>query len=116
MYNVPPRSVLMNSITVCSGDYSRKTGRGRPCGFIASHCMGVAQKCRWKKEKSDTLGQNPTKKDAMPRTLSRACREVAFVENAKKMYASLEDWRDANPDAGFGKIETEARKRRRCLD
>lgn len=51
----------------------------------------------------------------MTRTLSRARREAAFVENAKKMYASLEDWYDANPDASFGEIEAEARKQRREL-
>jgi hypothetical protein len=51
----------------------------------------------------------------MTRTLSRARRESAFVENAKKMYASLEDWYDANPNASFGEIEAEARKRRREL-
>ena len=51
----------------------------------------------------------------MTRTLSRARRETAFVENAKKIYASLEDWYDANPDASFGEIEAEARKQRREL-
>lgn len=51
----------------------------------------------------------------MTRTLSRARRESAFIENAKKMYASLEDWYDANPKASFEEIEAEARKQRREL-
>lgn len=51
----------------------------------------------------------------MTRGLSRARRESAFAENAKKMYASLEDWYDANPDASFEEIEAESRKQRREL-
>jgi hypothetical protein len=51
----------------------------------------------------------------MMRTLSRTRREAAFLEKAKKTYTQLEDWYDANPDASFGEIETEARKQRREL-
>jgi len=51
----------------------------------------------------------------MTRTISRARREAAFIENAKKMYEELENWYDANPEASFGEIEAEARQQRREL-
>ncbi len=51
----------------------------------------------------------------MSRPQSRARRQAAFMEEAKRMYAQLEDWYDAHPQASFGEIEAEARKRRREL-
>lgn len=46
---------------------------------------------------------------------SRARREAAFMKEAKRMYEQMEDWYDAHPQASFGEIEAEARKRRREL-
>jgi hypothetical protein len=54
------------------------------------------------------------KKD-MTRPQSRANREAAFMKEAKRMYEQMEDWYDAHPQASFGEIEAEARKRRREL-
>ena len=51
----------------------------------------------------------------MSRLQSRARRQAAFMEEAKHMYEQLEDWYDAHPQASFGEIEAEARKRRRAL-
>lgn len=51
----------------------------------------------------------------MSRPQSRARRQAAFMEEAKHMYEKLEDWYDAHPQASFGEIEAEARKRRREL-
>ena len=51
----------------------------------------------------------------MTRTISRTRREAAFLDKAKKIYAELEDWYDANPSASFGEIEIETRKKRREL-
>ena len=51
----------------------------------------------------------------MSRPQSRARREAAFMEEAKRMYEQLEDWYDTHPCASFGEIEAEARKRRREL-
>jgi len=51
----------------------------------------------------------------MSRPQSRARREAAFMEEAKRMYEKLEDWYDAHPQASFGEIEAEVRKRRREL-
>jgi len=51
----------------------------------------------------------------MSRPHSRARRQAAFMEEAKRMYEQLEDWYDAHPQASFGEIEAEARKRRRAL-
>ena len=51
----------------------------------------------------------------MSRPQSRARRQAAFLEEAKRMYEQLEDWYDAHPQASFGEIEAEARKRRREL-
>ena len=47
----------------------------------------------------------------MIRTQSRARREAAFIEAARKMHYQLEDWYDTHPNASFGEIEAEARKR-----
>lgn len=51
----------------------------------------------------------------MTRPQSRVRREAAFLEAAKRMYEKLEDWYDEHPQASFGEIEAEARKRRREL-
>lgn len=51
----------------------------------------------------------------MSRRQSRARREAAFMDEAKRMYKQLEDWYDAHVRASFGEIEAEARKRRREL-
>src|SRR3989304_2040395 len=51
----------------------------------------------------------------MRRSQSRARRQVAFMEEAQRMYEQLEDWYDKHPQASFGEIEAEARKRRREL-
>jgi DNA-directed RNA polymerase subunit RPC12/RpoP len=51
----------------------------------------------------------------MPRLQSRHQREVAFLELAKRMYSELEAWYDNHPQASFGEIESEARRRRRDL-
>ena len=51
----------------------------------------------------------------MRRSQSRAHRQVAFMEEAQRMYEQLEDWYDKHPQASFGEIEAEARKRRREL-
>ncbi len=37
------------------------------------------------------------------------------MKEAERMYAQLEDWYDQHPEASFGEIEAEARKRRRAL-
>jgi hypothetical protein len=51
----------------------------------------------------------------MPQPKSRTQREAKFMEAARQMYAELEDWYAQHPDASFGEIETEARRRRREL-
>lgn len=51
----------------------------------------------------------------MSRVKSRAQRRAAFIEAAVQMYDGLEDWYDQHPDATFGQIEEEARRRRREL-
>jgi hypothetical protein len=51
----------------------------------------------------------------MSRPESRAGREAAFMKEARRMYEQLEEWYDKHPQASFGKIEAEARKRRREL-
>lgn len=51
----------------------------------------------------------------MSRPQSRARRQAAFMEEAKRMYEQLEEWYDAHPQASFGEIEAESRKRRREL-
>lgn len=42
-------------------------------------------------------------------------RKAAFLAAAEGIYEELEDWYDAHPDATFGEIEQEARRRRREL-
>lgn len=51
----------------------------------------------------------------MSRPQSRARRQAAFMEEAQRMYERLENWYEAHPQASFGEIEAEARKRRREL-
>ena len=51
----------------------------------------------------------------MSRLQSRTRRQAAFMEEAQHMYKQLENWYDEHPQASFGEIETEARKRRRVL-
>lgn len=51
----------------------------------------------------------------MSRPQSRARRKATFLAEAERMYEALEDWYDAHPEASFGEIEAEARKRRREL-
>ena len=46
---------------------------------------------------------------------SRARRKAAFMAEAERMYEELENWYDQHPQASFGEIEAEARKRRRKL-
>ena len=51
----------------------------------------------------------------MSRPQSRASRQSAFMEEAKRMYAELEEWYDEHPQASFEESEAEARKGRRKL-
>lgn len=51
----------------------------------------------------------------MSRPQSRARRQAAFMEEAQRMYEQMEEWYDAHPQASFGEIEEESRKRRREL-
>ena len=51
----------------------------------------------------------------MPQPRSRTQREAEFMEAARQMYTELEDWYAQHPDASFGEIEAEARRRRREL-
>lgn len=51
----------------------------------------------------------------MTRRLSRTRRRAAFLEAAGQMYDQLEAWYDKHPQASFGEIEAEVRKRRREL-
>ena len=51
----------------------------------------------------------------MTRPMSRAQRLEAFLQEARQMYEALEEWYDAHPEASFGQIEQEARRRRREL-
>lgn len=46
---------------------------------------------------------------------SRTQREAEFLDAARQMYAGLEDWYDQHPEASWGEIEAEARRRRRVL-
>ena len=51
----------------------------------------------------------------MTRRLSRKRRRTAFLEAAGQFYDQLETWYDEHPQASFGEIEAELRKRRREL-
>ncbi len=51
----------------------------------------------------------------MSRPQSRLRRQAAFMKEAERMYEQLEDWYDQHPEASFGEIEAQGRKRRRDL-
>jgi hypothetical protein len=51
----------------------------------------------------------------MTRKMTSAQRRAAFLEKAGQMHDQLEKWYDEHPEADFGEIETEVRKRRREL-
>lgn len=51
----------------------------------------------------------------MAKTKSRSQRRDAFIEIAGEMYDQLEDWYDEHPEASFGEVEAQARRRRREL-
>ena len=51
----------------------------------------------------------------MVRVMSRVQRRAMFIEHAAQMFDALEGWYDKHPDASFGEIEAEARRRRREL-
>jgi hypothetical protein len=51
----------------------------------------------------------------MSRPQSRPRRKAAFMAEAERMYEQLEGWYDQHPQASFGEIEAEARKRLREL-
>ena len=51
----------------------------------------------------------------MARRMSREQRKAAFLAAADETFEELEVWYDTNPEATFGEIEEEARKKRREL-
>lgn len=51
----------------------------------------------------------------MARKMSRKRRKEAFLMAASEAFEGLEEWYDAHPEATFGEIEQEARRRRREL-
>ena len=51
----------------------------------------------------------------MARRMSKQQRKEAFLAAARESYDELEKWYDAHPEATFGEIEEEARKKRREL-
>jgi DNA-directed RNA polymerase subunit RPC12/RpoP len=51
----------------------------------------------------------------MAQTQTGAERKAEFMAAAAQMYEQLETWYEAHPDASFGEIEAEARRRRREL-
>ena len=51
----------------------------------------------------------------MARRMSRQQRKEAFLAVASETYDELEGWYDAHPEATFGEVEEEARKKRREL-
>lgn len=51
----------------------------------------------------------------MARRMSKEQRKAAFLAAADEAYEELEAWYDAHPEATFGEIEEEARKKRREL-
>jgi hypothetical protein len=52
---------------------------------------------------------------AMARKMSRKRRKEAFLIAASEAFERLEEWYDEHPEATFGEIEQEARRRRREL-
>jgi hypothetical protein len=51
----------------------------------------------------------------MARKMSRKRRKEAFLMVASEVFEEMEDWYDEHPEATFGEIEQEARRRRRKL-
>ncbi len=51
----------------------------------------------------------------MTQKMSASRRRAAFLEAAGQMYDQLEVWYDQHPQASFGELEAEVRKRRREL-
>lgn len=51
----------------------------------------------------------------MAQTQTGAERKAEFMAAAAQMYAQLEAWYEAHPQASFGELEVEARQRRREL-
>lgn len=51
----------------------------------------------------------------MARKMSRRRRKEAFLMAASEAFEELEEWYDEHPEATFGEIEQEARRRRREL-
>lgn len=51
----------------------------------------------------------------MTRRMTKRQRKAAFLAAADEVFEELEAWYDAHPEATFGEIEEEARKRRREL-
>jgi hypothetical protein len=49
----------------------------------------------------------------MGKIKSREQRRAAFMEIAGEMYEEMEDWYEAHPEASFGEIEAEIRRKRR---
>lgn len=49
----------------------------------------------------------------MYRNMNRAQREASFLEQAARMYSSLDEWYEEHPEASFGQIEEVARRLRR---
>jgi hypothetical protein len=52
---------------------------------------------------------------AMARKMSRKRRKEVFLMAASEAFERLEEWYDQHPEATFGEIEQEARRRRREL-
>lgn len=51
----------------------------------------------------------------MAQTQTAAERKAEFMAAAAQMYEQLEAWYELHPQASFGEIEAEARRRRRAL-
>ena len=51
----------------------------------------------------------------MARKMSRKRRKEAFLIAASEAFEKLEEWYDEHPEATFGEVEREARRRRRKL-
>ena len=49
----------------------------------------------------------------MGKIKSREQRRAAFMEIAGEMYDEMEDWYETHPEASFGEIEAEIRRKRR---
>lgn len=51
----------------------------------------------------------------MARPMSRARRMEVALQEAQKTFEAMETWYDAHPDASYGEVEMEMRRRRREL-